>query len=261
MEAQDNLTRRKGEPKLQHRALLLYAMMHPDHRSMREVAHLCGRALATVRDWKTRREWDARLHAPMTEECAVAMYRLHYMSDHGATDLPQISERIKVPLNSSVQEAPPPTVVEDLRRADAIAKQEILRRRSQRKAVRAQHVQLVDGALGYVVQEMQAGRIRASLKDIPALLNARHVLTGEAGTGASTGIGTETVRVRQARATGGSVIEAMRQDLGELEVILTALESREHAAQEPEEQQVAEGGGAAAPPSLTVVADPDDDDD
>lgn len=253
MEAAESLERRRNERTHQHRGLLLYAMMHPDQRSIRAVARAVGRNEATVRGWAKRWEWAVRIEPPCAEESAVLLYRMLYVADFGATELPEIADRVVVSLSQSPnQEPPPPTVVEDLREADRIAREEIIRRRSQREAVRAQHTQLVDGALGYIVRQMENGKVRASLRDIPSLLKARGVLTGETADQGGAALVTETVRVRQARESGGSVLEAMAADLAELTVILAALRAKEELASGVlvDEQPVAVGDDG---PSLSLV--------
>lgn len=246
------LERRRGERSHQHRALLLFAMCHPDRRSIRSIARASGRNEATIRGWRKRWEWLARTEAAMTEESAVYAYRLLYLKDHGATELPELADRITVSMSTQPgADAPPPAVIDDIRAAERIAKDEVIRRRGEREAVRSTHVSMVDDALAYVLKQMEDDRIRASLRDLPALLKARAVLTGEAHEGhGGAALATESVRVRQARAQGGNVYAAMRQDMVELDVVLGALEAREEMDRAAE---TAERTGTDGEPTLTLV--------
>ena len=227
--AVEAVKRQPGERAHQHRALLLWCMCNPERRAVRGIARVMAKNEATVRAWKKRWDWMTRSEHPMTEESAVHSYRMLYLRDYGPTELPEIADRITISMSTTIEHTPPPAdVVSDLREAGRIARDEVLRKRGERGAVRASHVSLVDDALGYVVKAMADEKIRASLKDIPSLLKARAVLTGEAVAGDGAGVlATETVRVKQARQNGGSIYAAMRQDLSEFDVILTALETKE----------------------------------
>lgn len=227
-----NLKRRKGERKLHHRALLLYAMQHPEKRSNRTVARAVSKSEASIRNWKRLYDWDLRADAIDAEDQAVAQYQKHYLAEHGVIELPCVMPNVVVPLSANPSnQPPPPRYTEDIKEADRQVQKEILRRRAKVKSVRDKHVQLVDGAIGYVVQELQEGRIRASLRDIPTLLNCRSILTGEDAGDQGTGvIGIETVRMRATRAAGGDTLEAMEQDLLELGIIIDALKARREVA-------------------------------
>ena len=233
------LDRLSRERLLGHRGLLLYAMQHPEKRSLRAVARAVGRSESTVRGWSKSWSWDLRCEVSQCEETAIAIYRRDYLPEHGATELPEVEENVVLPLSASpAQEPPPSTVVEDLRKADAKVQTEILRRRSDRTKTRRKHVDLVDGALGYLVKQLQDGKVRANLRDIPVLLQTRALLTGEAEDTGSTGLlGVESVRVRVARESGGDLLEAMEQDLDECRVILGVLRSRKEAGIEEQVEE------------------------
>lgn len=247
------LERLSRERLVLHRGLLLYAMQHPEKRSLRAVARAVGRSESTIRGWAKTWSWDLRIEVSQCEETAISIYRRDYLPEHGATELPEVEENVALPLSASpAQEPPPSTVVADLRKADAKVQKEILRRRDDRKKTRRKHVDLVDGALGYLVKQLQDGKVRANLRDIPVLLQTRALLTGEAeDVGATGSLGVETARVRIARESGGDVLEAMWQDLDECRVILGALRTRkeegieeavEEARRNREPLRVVEGG-------------------
>jgi hypothetical protein len=233
------LERLSRERLLHHRALLLYAMQHPERRSTRAVARAVARSESTIRGWAKQWSWDLRSEVSQAEETAIAIYRRDYLRKHGATELPEIESNVALTLSASpAQEPPPSTVAEDLRRADQKVQREILRRRDDRQKTRSKHVDLVDGALGYLVKQLQDGKVRANLRDIPVLLQTRALLTGEAEEiGATGALGVETVRVRMARESGGDLIDAMSQDLDECRVILGALRTRQEAGIEEQVEE------------------------
>mgnify|MGYP003641895887 CR=1 FL=1 len=247
------LERLKNERFLAHRGLLLYVMQTPEKRSLRAVARAVGRSESTVRGWSKNWAWDFRSEVSQAEETAISIYRAHYLRAHGTTELPEVEENITLPLSASpAQEPPPSSVARDIQQADDKVRSEILRRRETKQRTRKKHVDLVDGALGYLVKQLQDGKIRANLRDIPVLLQTRSLLTGEGDQSASNGsLGVETVRVRMARESGGDLLEAMLQDVAEIGVILGALKVRqeegieetvEQARQDREPLRVVEGG-------------------
>jgi hypothetical protein len=222
-----SLERRKNEKHIQHRGLLLYAMQHPDKRSVRCVARAIGRPESTLRGWIKTRDWFDRSSAANAENDAVSIYRRLYLKKYGHIELPEVKINVVVPL-STVQKGDPPEspATAAVRAADAKVEHEILRRETNERQLRDNHIQLIDGALGYVVGEMKAGRIRATLRDIPTLFEARRILIDD-GTAESGVIAQESVRVRTTREAGGDVLEAVWEDIEELRVIIGALRTRE----------------------------------
>ena len=250
----DSLERRRKENERQHRGLLLYAMQHPDYRSVRAVARAVDRSDASVRAWVKTKDWLSRVDFAMAEYAGVALYRQLYFAEHSEHDLAEVADKVVVSMSLAPNEQPPePTVVSDLRAADQIARDEIARRRSAKQKVRDEHTMLVDGALGYLVSQLEQGKVRASLRDIPALLKARSVLAGEETEVDAGEAAVETVRVRQARELGGSVVEAMAQDLRELQVIVSALQAQEEIDTGAVFDEVEKVSGEDAGPGLTLV--------
>lgn len=250
----DSLERRRKENERQHRGLLLYAMQHPDYRSVRAVARAVDRSDASVRAWVKTKDWLSRVDFAMAEYAGVALYRQLYFVEHSEHDLAEVADKVVVSMSLAPNEQPPePTVVSDLRAADQIARDEIARRRSAKQKVRDEHTMLVDGALGYLVSQLEQGKVRASLRDIPALLKARSVLAGEETEVDAGEAAVETVRVRQARELGGSVVEAMAQDLRELQVIVSALQAQEEIDTGAVFDEVEKVSGEDAGPGLTLV--------
>lgn len=232
------LDRRPREREKHHRALLLYAMQHPEKRSTRAVARALSVGESTVRGWRRRLHWDERSSGPESEESAVALYRRLYLPSHGPAELPEVADRVSVPMSAKPSNQPPPaTFQDDITEADKIARREILRRQSNDRAVREKHLNLVDGAIGYVVKQLQEDKIRASLRDIPTLLNMREVLSGGDMPSDVGGVAIETVRVRTTRQAGGDVLEAMAEDLEEFRIIIDALKTRRDVTVEEAAEQ------------------------
>lgn len=252
------LARRHGEQTLHHRALLLVAMQHPDHRSLRCAARALSKGEATLRGWSKTGEWTERMKAPETEIVAVSMYRRLYLAQFGATEVPEVARNVVVPMSATLgkQDPPPREVENDLRAADQTVRKEILRRREAEQSLRAKHVRLVDAGLGYVVSQLEAGSIRASLRDIPTLLEVRAKLSGEGSEASTPGssLAVESVRVRLTREAGGDLLDAMAQDVDELRMILDALRTRrsEEAANAARESMAAAGGGNTSIPSVSM---------
>jgi len=239
----------------QHRALLLYAMQHEPRRSQRGVGRAVSVAEGTIRQWCSKFSWAERMKgtAGRVDEQAAKLYRELYAADYGPTELPEVADRVIVPLGVQPRDAgvqPPSEVEENIREADRLVREEILRKRKADDEVRTKHVKLVDGALGYVVKEMQEGRIRASLRDIPTLLQARALLSGEVSSSnaAAGGAPIESMRVRVAREQGTDFLDAVAEDVEELAVIVATLRGRRaDAASVPQER------AAAGAPGLRVV--------
>lgn len=222
------LERRDREPDRQHRALLLYGMQHPAKRSMRCVARAVAADESTVRAWAYKWDWDGRTRELDGELHAVALYRAFYMPHHGAKEIPEVSDRMAVPLTASPRtRQPDPEVIEDVRKAETVVREEIGRRARQERTVRDKHLSLIDASLGYIVKQMTDGKIRAALSDIPTLLKVRQILDGEVSEANLGGMqAIESVRVRAARNAGGDLLEAVDQDLVELRVVIDALKTR-----------------------------------
>ena len=91
--------------------------------------------------------------------------------------------------------------------------------------VKRKHIMLIDAAIGYVAQGIKDGDIRRSLKDIPLLISLRGELTGENKEKQSGGMVKDSLRVAEAKANNGNIVEAMYEDAVELKAILETLKS------------------------------------
>jgi hypothetical protein len=93
---------------------------------------------------------------------------------------------------------------------------------------------LIDAVLGLIARRVQSGELQVRVSDIPSLLKARALLTGlpteqvavHAQVQHEVRHTVETLRMRTAKAAGGgekAVVQAMREDVEELRVILDSL--------------------------------------
>jgi hypothetical protein len=212
--------------------LLLYAMQHPARRSLRAVARALARAEAALRRWAKGGDWYARIEGPETESYAIAGYRLLYLRDHGQTEIPEVSSRMTLPIDAKAgAKAPLPEVIEDVRAASQDVAREVGRRADGARAIREKHVRLIDAGIGYIVEQLKAGKVRASLGDLDTLLKARARIDGEPTDAPAGAASFESARVRAAREGGHDVLAAVEADLGELAVILAALKTRRAAGE------------------------------
>ena len=100
---------------------------------------------------------------------------------------------------------------------------------------------LIDAVLGLIAQKVRSGELRVRVSDIPALLKARAAITGLPNDALALAQQTsptlhqhahvhvvESVRMRDARATndGAVVLDAMREEVDDLRVILNAVPAK-----------------------------------
>lgn len=269
----DSLDRWSGEGHIAHRGLLLWAMQRPAERSFRAVARATGKGDTTVRKWAARYRWEERASAPNHEEEAVMVYRRDYVVKFGKADLHHVASRCSYPVAAST-DAPPPSEAKEAilksrsdqeittkfarQRAAEAAEAEVKRRRREQETELRKEELIIDIALGFVSQELSKGaksRIRPTLRDIPVLLEAKRVVqrgkmnlsqpVGEKSKGDGPAL-VESARVRHAKVTGSSVIQAMLDDTEEMRAVLGALVAKEDYLAEQEgqdpEQEIEDAG-------------------
>lgn len=231
-----------------HRGLLLWAMQHPSEdtavaRSIRAVARAMRKPEPTVRNWHRSHRWAARADAtPDAENRAVALYREHYFRDHGGSDLPHVAPRVIVSLTLTAHKAAPTgdgadEVISRARMsADAAVRVETAVMETVQAARKAERVKvtqfrgLVDAVLGKTAQLLRDDKLKLTAKDIPAMLQARSLLTDwlmhNDDRHVDQRAAVESARVKHAREHGTDLLDAVWQDLQELVVILGALRTR-----------------------------------
>jgi hypothetical protein len=99
----------------------------------------------------------------------------------------------------------------------------------------SKQVMLIDAVLGLIAKRIQSGELQVKVSDIPGLLKARALLTGlpteqvavhqQVDHNHNHNVVVDTVRMQKAKTTGSdqAIIEAMKEDVAELSVILNAI--------------------------------------
>ena len=107
-------------------------------------------------------------------------------------------------------------------------------------------VLLIDAVLGLVAKRVKDGTLKVSVRDVPSLLKARALLTGLPTEHVAVQQQVqhehhhvvESVRIQQARKTGSeaALVEAMRDEVDELQAILRAVPRSQETHQEEGEE-------------------------
>ncbi len=222
-----SLARREDEKEQAHRAFLLYAMQAPKKRSQRAVSKAVSVSAPTIGDWKKRFEWEDRILNGGAAHDVIAQktYNELYFKKQGMREIAVIERKILAPI-SVVGTTPKPiaeTVIKTVEKSVSTVnddKQSTLFD----EQMKARHLDLVDRSIQYISDSLLAGDVKVTLKDLPVMLELRDNLTGkerEESKGGS--IIVETIRVKDAKKSGGDLIEAMLDDSKELVAIFEAL--------------------------------------
>lgn len=213
-----------GETEQQHRGFLLWAMQSPDlGRNQRAVARAVSVTAPSIKNWMKRWEWEERAKNITADTEAYQLYKNLYFPTIGNAEIMAVQSNIKMPEKQAGQAVVDRSVAEtisDTIESAAKKSETLLEKETERK-----HLMLLDAALGYVAQGIKNGEIKRSLRDIPMLLEMREQLTSK-GHSEQQALVVESIRVRDAKANGTDIIEAMYEDAEELSAILKALRSR-----------------------------------
>ena len=215
-----------NEKALAHRCFLLWAMQAPDKRNARAAGRAVGRADGTVRQYRRRYDWDERVtQVPLPVVTAQATYRALYYPNFKMRELVEIEDLLEVPF---LPDSPiPRSVGEAVSRAVAPMVQKTDSQEERERGIKRKHLSLVDGAIGMLARQIAAGAIKASLRDLPILLELREEIRRQIDPSLGGGVGilppVESIRVAQAKAAGGDILEAMLADAQEMTAILSAL--------------------------------------
>jgi len=232
------LQKRKRESEPAHRALLLFSMQQVGRRSARAAGRAVGRSESTAREWRKRWDWDERSEGKLSEVQGIAVYRALYYQEFKLREVIEVEDRMAAPF---MPDTPVPAsvaaAVKDAIHPDKRKDKE----REREKLNQTRHVALIDGALGYIAQSLQAGEIRASLRDIPLLLRMREELQlALHPSTSSNGVSLiESTRVRYAKETGSDTLIAMHEDSVEITTILGALVAAKQLQAERAEESAA----------------------
>lgn len=273
----DRLDRWALEDPMQHRALLLMAMQGEGieprgmfGRSLTCTAKAIGRSLSTVRDWTRKRRWEQRIaaHEDRVAYTALKLYRALYMEDYGRSELPHIQHLVSETLLESKPDAavpdrtstdvqaeaerllskliapePPPDVQEKVQGAVDAHREKLLQNN---KALQG----LARKTLLEFKRQLEKKLIKVRISDlerIHALLGkleeeeTRLVNPGLPVAGVDNAI-VDSVRVKLAKATGGSELEAIHEDLREALMIADQMMASDDQRQV--ELKLLEGGVA-----------------
>jgi hypothetical protein len=240
--------------------MLLWAMQSADNpdgrfaRSIRAVARAVGKNEATVRGWKAAHEWEGRSVGGGGEAAAVRLYRAEYVADYGRVDLPQVADRVVIPLTGDATTQADEVIQRSRAHAqqpaliDRVVQNVVADRRTRDREQVDRQVTLVDAVLGTAAKQLREGKLKINARDIPAFIQTRQHLVDwlahqDRLAGASRA--PETVRVQYARMNGGDLLTAMFEDVEELRAIVDVLLTRRdampaieqlNAAQDPEPQ-------------------------
>ena len=83
----------------------------------------------------------------------------------------------------------------------------------------------MDRSIQYISDCLQTGDVKVTLRDLPVMLDLRDHLTGKVKEDEAKGgsIVIETIRVKDAKKSGGDLIQAMLEDSKELVAIFESL--------------------------------------
>ena len=217
------LARRTKETEIAHRAFLLWAMQTRHKREKSCTARAVNRSHVSISKYCQKWEWEERALHLSAEVEAQGLYRELYLEQYGMGEMQAVQKNILAPVSVSKQPREMMATVEKVVQKTEGAKNTF------EKEIKRKHVMLIDAALGYLAQGIKDGDIRRSLRDIPNLIALRNELTGENGAGQGKHIVVESLRVQEAKAMGGNVIEAMYEDAQELSAILQTLSTQGQA--------------------------------
>jgi len=216
-----------GEKAKHHRAFLLYAMQAPNKRSMRATAQAVGCSTPTISEWKKKFEWADRMlnTGPAHDSIAQRTYQELYFEELGMREIAVVEKRIvnvQSIVSTTTKEigtAVQHTVKESKDLINAERKETMFD-----EQMKARHLDLVDRSIQYISDSLMSGDVKVTLKDLPTMLELRDNLTGKAKESENKGsVIIETIRVKDAKANGGDLIDAMLADSQELVAIFTAL--------------------------------------
>lgn len=217
------LTRQPRESERAHRAMLLWAMQAPKLRNQRAVGRALDRAATTIREFKVRWSWDTRCQSGTVESQAQALYRELYFDKYGISEIEAVKKNIMAPL----------TAISPLSQGVADEVERSIRESRPDEGtiftaeMKRKHLMLLDAAIGYVAQGIKDKEIRRTLRDLPLLLQLRSELSdGDSGKHGGKLL-VESVRVSDAKARGEDIVEAMYDDVCELQAVLGAIRSKD----------------------------------
>ncbi len=246
-----------------YEAMLLWAMQTPDARSNRLIARSMTSPESTVRHWKKKYDWEMRCaRVPDVEYAALHVFRSR-MEEYVGTDRSEMMRaaldivlstagyaRLRAEVRQQrvgIEEKPDKSKDQTAYKSeltttelDQIDPARYMRDLSTR--IRSKHlkegdiskqIMLIDAVLGLIAKRIQTGELQVKVSDIPSLLKARALLTGlpteqvavHSQVEHNHNVVVDTVRMQKAKKSGDhtAILEAMKEDVQELSVILDAV--------------------------------------
>lgn len=239
------LARRPDENERAHRAMLVWAMLAPEHRSQRATSIAMGCSDNAIRKWRVKHEWDQRVPDPETNvgACAdaVAVFRGLYHARLGGEQVNVIRERLGAPY-PDLPDAEKSVIARGIDLYDKVEREAERKRYNDETRDRNKRVKMVlDATMVRLGQALTRDDVKVTVRDLPHVLRGYELLEGsevrrlmmlpdpaeEDTESSSKGEPLATSqRVLQAKSSGGDVLAAMIEDAEELVVILRTL--REH---------------------------------
>lgn len=221
-----------AESTKEHRAFLLWAMQTPPNKS--SVGRIFDVTTAGIGYWSKRFHWTRRRQESQTVavECQ-ALYRELYYGTHGESEVKQLGMWLETPVSSVPVNQ---DIVDKVR--DIVKNSPADPKTAKDKKIRERHLTALDAAIGYLMQGIKDGSIRRNLRDLPILIQLREEM-GTDKKGVAPALVVESLRVQNAKANDGNVVDAMYEDTLELSIILKNLRNtgEAHKAIHGEQEQ------------------------
>jgi hypothetical protein len=217
------LQRLSNEGKNAYRAFLLWGMQVETKRKINPIAKGMDLSYQTVSQYRKTWNWVVRVEkVVLLDQKCQALYRKIFFDEYGMRELSMVERYIAAPI--SVLGNVPRNIAEAVDKAIG----ETSRPRSTMfsKEVKRKHLLLIDAAIGYIAAGIRSGDVRRSLRDLPILLQLRKDMTGEGVRASGGGLAIESIRVRDAKANNGDIVDALYEDAVEMAAILQALKSK-----------------------------------
>lgn len=226
----NRISRRDKESESAHRAFLLWCMQNPTRRNISAVSRAVKKSVSTIREYRLRWEWNQRASSITAEAEAISVYRKLYFDTYATSEIDAVRKNITATM--SVTGTVPRDVAEAVEKAVKKPDKETVFD----KEMKRKHVMLIDAAIGYIAQGIKDGDIKRTLRDLPTLINLRKEII-DVDSSSGNRLVAESIRVRDAKANNGDIVEAMYEDAMELTAILGALKSRGKVIHPEKEQQ------------------------
>ena len=205
-----------NEGKNAYRAFLLWAMQAEGKRTLNPIAKGMELTYQTINQYRRTWNWDVRIEKEqLVDQKCQAIYRKLFFDEYGMREISMVEKNILAPV--SVLGNTPRDIADAVDKA--IGKTNRPKSDMFTKEVKRKHLMLIDAAIGYIAAGIKSGDVRRSLRDLPLLLQLRKEMTGEDVKNKSSGLAIESIRVRDAKANNGDIVEALYEDAVEMTAI------------------------------------------